>query len=679
MPKGFELVSDFQPTGDQPAAIDKLVQGIGSKQRFQHLLGVTGSGKTFTIANVIARLQRPTLIIAHNKTLAAQLCGEFRTFFPNNAVAYFVSYYDYYQPEAYIPQSDTYIEKDSSINEEIDRLRHFATKSLFERRDVIVVASVSCIYGLGSPEDYEQIILSVERGETINRDAVLRRLVDMQYKRTAATLERGKFRVRGDVLEINSIHEEMITRIELFGDEVEKITILDPLTGEIKEERDKIVVFAASHYVAPLEKQERAVASIEAELAQQLDYMRNAGKLLEAQRLEQRTRFDLEMIREIGYCNGIENYSLHFDGRTPGQPPYTLLDYFPKDFLLVIDESHQTVPQVSGQWAGDHSRKVPLVEYGFRLPTCFDNRPLTFPEFEAHINQAIFTSATPGPYELQHAEQVVEQIIRPTGLVDPEVVVRPTKGQIDDLIGEIKGRVARHERVMVTTLTKKMAENLSEYLADMGIRVNYLHSEVETLVRSELLRDFRLGNFDVVVGINLLREGLDLPEVSLVAILDADKQGFLRSETSLIQTSGRAARNVNGQVIMYADQVTDSMRRALSEMDRRRNIQLEYNREHNITPRSVIKEIRELLHTAAGDEAEQDAIYLSSEEARHLPDLLEELERDMRIAAQELRFEDAAKARDRLVALSGGAVGRPPKTPRKAKGRGRKRQNYSRG
>ena len=672
MGEAFELRADFEPTGDQPKAIEALAKGVEQGLRFQTLLGVTGSGKTFTMANLIARANRPTLVIAHNKTLAAQLCGEFRVFFPNSAVAYFVSYYDYYQPEAYIPQTDTYIEKDSSINEEIDRLRHFATKSLFERRDVIVVASVSCIYGLGSPEDYEQITLTAERGQTVNRDFLLHRLVDMQYKRTNATLERGRFRVRGDVLEIQSAYEELVTRIELFGDQVERISILDGLTGEIREEKDKVVVFPASHYVSPWEKQERALRSIEAELEERLKFFRSLGKPLEAERLEQRTRFDLEMIKEIGYCSGIENYSLHFDGRTPGQPSYTLLDYFPEDFLLIIDESHQTIPQIQGQWAGDHSRKVPLVEYGFRLPTCFDNRPLNFSEFEGRINQVIFTSATPGPYELSHSDQIVEQIIRPTGLVDPEVIVRPTKGQIDDLIGEIRKRVEKAERVLVTTLTKKMAEDLTEFLADLEIKVHYLHSEIETLVRSEILRDLRLGTYDVVVGINLLREGLDLPEVSLVAILDADKEGFLRSETSLIQTIGRAARHVRGRVIMYADEVTDSMRRALQETERRRNIQLEYNRTHGITPRSVQKEIRELLHTVE-TVAEPEAIYLTGEAGQRLPDVLEELERDMRLAAQELRFEEAAKLRDRLHALTGGVMG-TQKTLRHANRKGRKRK-----
>ena len=671
MSRKFEIKADFVPTGDQPEAVEALLRGLNEGLRYQTLLGVTGSGKTFTVANVIAQAQRPTLVIAHNKTLAAQLCGEFRIFFPDNAVCYFVSYYDYYQPEAYLPQTDTFIEKDSDINQEIDRLRHFATKALFERRDVIVVASVSCIYGLGSPEDYEEITVSLERGQTVERDAMLRRLVDMQYKRTSGSLdERGRFRVRGDVLEVHSPDEELITRVELFGDQVDKIVTLNPMTGEILEERDKVVIFAATHYVTPWEKQARALVSIETELEQRLAYFRAEGKLLEAQRLEQRTRFDMEMIKEIGYCSGIENYSLHFDGRVPGQPPYTLLDYFPKDFLVIIDESHQSIPQIQGQWAGDHARKVSLVDYGFRLPTAFDNRPLNFAEFEQRAHQIIFTSATPAAYELKNSGQIVEQVVRPTGLLDPEVLVRPTKGQIDDLIGEIRKRVELGDRVLVTTLTKKMAENLADYLAELEIKVQYLHSDVETLVRSQILRDFRLGQYDVIVGINLLREGLDLPEVSLVAILDADKEGFLRSETSLIQTMGRAARNVRGQVIMYADEITNSMQRALKETERRRQKQIEYNKAHGITPYSIRKDVRDLLVAEAETVAEPEAIYLAGGgDQQHLPDLMEELERDMRIAAQELRFEDAAKLRDRLSKLTGGAVGTAKPAPRKGKKR----------
>ncbi len=667
----FELISDYTPQGDQPEAIARLAEGVEKGSRFQTLLGVTGSGKTFTIAHVIARVQRPTLVIAHNKTLAAQLCSEFREFFPRNAVAYFVSYYDYYQPEAYLPQTDTYIEKDASINEEIDRLRHFATQALFERRDVIVVASVSCIYALGSPAEYSRFTFQLRRGEEYDRDRMLRRLVDMQFKRNDANLTRGAFRVRGDVLEIFPVDEERITRIEMFGDEVERILSIDPVTGEVVEEREGAMIFPATHYMSGEEQQERALASIEAELEERLRWFRERGMLLEAQRLEQRTRYDMEMIREIGYCQGIENYSRHFDGRAPGDPPFTLLDYFPEDFLTVVDESHQTIPQIRGQWAGDRSRKDNLVRYGFRLPSAYDNRPLTFEEFEQRVGQVIFTSATPGPYELEVSDQVVEQIIRPTGLVDPEVIVRPTKGQIDDLIGEIKERVARGERVLVTTLTKRMAEDLSEYLTELDIKVHYLHSEIETLVRSEILRDLRLGVYDVVVGINLLREGLDLPEVSLVAILDADKEGFLRSDISLIQTMGRAARHVSGQVIMYADNITDSMRRAIDETNRRRAKQLAYNQEHGITPESVRKEVRDLLVEQV---AEEPALYLAEGDytGKDRDSILAELERDMRLAAQELRFEEAARLRDHIRALQGDA-GEPAK-PRHRRARAAKRR-----
>jgi len=666
MARQFELVSEFQPRGDQPEALAHLVEGLGQGRRFQTLLGVTGSGKTFTIAHVIAQVQRPTLVIVHNKTLAAQLCSEFREFFPHNAVAYFVSYYDYYQPEAYLPQTDTYIEKDASINEEIDRLRHFATQALFERRDVIVVASVSCIYALGSPEEYGRFTFQVKVGEVYDRDRMLRRLVDMQFKRNHTNLTRGTFRVRGDVLEVFPVDEERITRVEMDGDEVERVLSIDPVTGEITEERQAAMVFPATHYMSSEEQQARALGTIEAELEERLRYFRERGLLLEAQRLEQRTRYDMEMIREIGYCQGIENYSRHFDGRAPGQPPYTLLDYFPEDYLLVVDESHQTIPQIQGQWAGDRSRKDSLVTFGFRLPSAYDNRPLTFPEWEERIGQVIFTSATPGPYEGRVSEQVVEQIIRPTGLVDPEVILRPTKGQIDDLIGEIQGRVSRGQRVLVTTLTKKMAEDLAEYLADANIKVHYLHSEIQTLVRTEILRDLRLGVYDVVVGINLLREGLDLPEVSLVAILDADKEGFLRSETALIQTIGRAARHLSGQVIMYADEVTDSMRRAIDETNRRRARQVEYNQEHGITPESVQKGIRDLL---VAEVAEEPAIYSAGDGliGKDRDSILAELERDMRLAAQELRFEEAAKLRDHLRAIQGQAGG--PSAP-KARARG---------
>jgi len=673
VPQQFELISDLKPKGDQPEAIARLAEGVASGLKRQTLLGVTGSGKTFSIAHVVAQVQRPTLVIAHNKTLAAQLCGEFREFFPKNAAAYFVSYYDYYQPEAYLPQTDTYIEKDSSINEEIDRLRHFATQALFERRDVIVVASVSCIYALGSPEEYQRFTFQVEKDKSYDRDRLLRRLVDMQFKRNDMALGRGTFRVRGDVLEIYPVDEDRITRVELFGDEVERIMAVDPVTGEVVGEREAAMIFPATHYMSGVEQQERALASIEEELEERLRYFRDRGLLLEAQRLEQRTRYDMEMIREIGYCQGIENYARHFDGRAPGQPPYTLLDYFPEDFLLVVDESHQTVPQIAGQHSADRSRKESLVQYGFRLPSAFDNRPLTFEEWEQRVDQVIFTSATPGPYELRVSQQVVEQIVRPTGLVDPDLIVRPIKGQVDDLIGEIQARVSRGERVLVTTLTKKMAEDLAEYLADVDIKVHYLHSEIQTLVRSEILRDLRLGVYDVVVGINLLREGLDLPEVSLVAILDADKEGFLRSEVSLIQTIGRAARHVSGQVIMYADQVTDSMRRAIEETNRRRVRQVQYNQEHGIKPESVRKAIRDLLVEQV---AEESAIYSAGEgpPEEQLPNLLAELEHDMRLAAQELRFEEAAKIRDRIRALGGQvAAARPVGGPRRM-GRGKRRR-----
>jgi excinuclease ABC subunit B len=663
MARQFEIISDLAPKGDQPQAIERLAEGVLGGMKRQTLLGVTGSGKTYAMAHVIARAQRPTLVIAHNKTLAAQLCGEFREFFPNNAVAYFVSYYDYYQPEAYLPQTDTYIEKDASINEEIDRLRHYATQALFERRDVIVVASVSCIYALGCPEEYERLTFHLKKGESYDRDRLLRKLVAMQFSRTHADLTRGRFRVRGDVLEILPVDEERVTRIEMFGDEVERVLSVDPVTGEVVDERDACMIFPATHYVSDLEQQEKALASIEEELNERLRYFRERGMLLEAQRLEQRTRYDMEMIREIGYCQGIENYSRHLDGREPGQAPYTLLDYFPEDFLMIVDESHQTIPQIAGQHAGDRSRKDSLVRHGFRLPSAYDNRPLTFDEWDARAGQVIFTSATPGPHEMRVSEQVVEQIIRPTGLVDPEVVVRPTKGQVDDLIGEIQQRVSSGERVLVTTLTKKMAEDLSEYLAEMGMKVHYLHSEIETLVRTEILRDLRLGVYDVVVGINLLREGLDLPEVSLVAILDADKEGFLRSEISLIQTIGRAARHLSGQVIMYGDQMTDSMRRAIDETNRRRERQLEYNREHGIKPESVRKAIRDLL---VDEVAEEPAIYSVGEGVpeRELPNLIAELEHDMRLAARELRFEEAARIRDRLRAIQGEA-----EAPAKTRGR----------
>ncbi len=652
MARQFELISELTPKGDQPDAIERLAEGVLGGLARQTLLGVTGSGKTFTMAHVIARVQRPTLVMVHNKTLAAQLCGEFREFFPNNAVAYFVSYYDYYQPEAYLPQTDTYIEKDSSINEEIDRLRHFATQALFERRDVVVVASVSCIYALGCPEEYERLTFQVKRGGSYDRDRLLRRLVAMQFTRNDTALKRGTFRVRGDVLEILPVDEERIIRIEMFGEEVEKVLSIDPVTGEVVSELDGAMIFPATHYVSGADQQEEAIAAIEAELEERLRYFNERGKLLEAQRLEQRTRYDMEMIREIGYCQGIENYARHFDKREPGQAPYTLLDYFPEDFLTIVDESHQSVPQISGQQAADRSRKDSLVTHGFRLPSAYDNRPLTFEEWEHRIGQVIFTSATPAEYELRGSDRVVEQIIRPTGRVDPEVVLRPTKGQIDHLIGEIRGRVARGERVLITTLTKKMAEDLSEYLAELDIKVHYLHSEIQTMVRTEILRDLRLGVYDVVVGINLLREGLDLPEVSLVAILDADKEGFLRSETALIQTIGRAARHISGQVTMYADEVTNSMRRAIDETNRRRRRQVEYNEEHGIEPESVRKAIRDLL---VEEVAEEPALYGTDEggSGKPLTEVIAELEYDMRLAAQELRFEEAAKIRDHIRSLQG--------------------------
>jgi excinuclease ABC subunit B len=658
----FKLVSDFAPAGDQPAATAKLAEGVLRGDDRQTLLGITGSGKSFTIAGVIEAVQRPTLVIAPNKSLAAQLANEFREFFPNNAVEYFVSYYDYYQPEAYIPSSDTYIEKDSSINDEIDRLRHAATSALLSRRDVVIVASVSCIYGLGSPEEYEAHLLRLKVGHDYEQRAILARLVDMAYERNEFSFARGKFRVRGDTIDILPAYEESAFRVELFGDTVERLVRMDPLTGEVLGELEELVVFPASHYVASNDRMTRAMVGIEAELADRLKVLESEGKLLEAQRLRMRTDYDLEMLRQVGFCNGIENYSRHIDGRAPGSAPSTLIDYFPDDFLVVIDESHVTVPQLHGQYEGDRSRKETLVEHGFRLPSAMDNRPLRFDEFIERVPQIIFLSATPSPYELQVSKQVVEQIVRPTGLVDPEVVVRPSKGQIDDLIHEIRGRVERDQRTLVTTLTKKMAEDLTDYLVEMGIRVRYLHSDVDTVQRIQTLRDLRLGTFDVLVGINLLREGLDLPEVSLVAILDADKEGFLRSETSLIQTMGRAARNVEGQVVMYADMVTDSMERAISETNRRRAIQVRHNAEQGIDPQTIRKKVSDILLSISPEapmpkgrgrnrgqrRAESEAAMMPREE---LSRLIQSLEEEMHEAAKELRFEYAGRLRDEIADL----------------------------
>jgi excinuclease ABC, B subunit len=586
----FKLVSDYKPTGDQPEAIKKLTEGVNMGLKCQTLLGVTGSGKTYTMANIIKNVNKPTLVIAHNKTLAAQLCSEFKEFFPENAVEYFVSYYDYYQPEAYVPQTDTYIEKDASINEEIDKLRHSATAALFERRDVIIVASVSCIYGLGDPEDYEDLMLSLRPGMVKDRDEILKKLVDIHYERNDINFVRGKFRVRGDVIEVfPASSSDKAIRIELFGDEIDRITEIDVLTGEIVGERNHVAIFPASHYATSKEKLKRAIESIEKELEERYKELKDQGKILEAERLKQRTNYDIEMLQEVGYCSGIENYSRHISGRPAGSPPYTLLDYFPDDFLMFIDESHVTIPQIRGMYNGDRARKESLVDFGFRLPSAFDNRPLKFEEFEDRINQLICVSATPGPYELEHSERVVEQIIRPTGLVDPEVKVKPVKGQVDDLLSEIKMTVEKGYRVLVTTLTKKMAEDLTDYFNDMGVKVKYLHSDIETIERMEIIRDLRLGKFDVLIGINLLREGLDIPEVALVAILDADKEGFLRSETSLIQTIGRAARNAEGRVIMYADTITDSMKKAINETNRRRAIQIDYNKRHGNHPKDNCK------------------------------------------------------------------------------------------
>jgi len=648
----FQLAAPFSPTGDQPQAIEKLVEGIREGYREQTLLGVTGSGKTFTMANVIAQIQRPTLILAHNKTLAAQLCSEFKEFFPNNAVEYFVSYYDYYQPEAYIPRTDLFIEKDADINEEIDKLRHSATRALLSRRDVIIVASVSCIYGLGSPDEYYNFVLGLRRGERRRLEKVLRQLVDMQYERNDYNFVRGKFRLRGDTLEIYPAYEEIAVRVEFWGDEIERIMEVDPLTGEILGERQTIDVYPARHFVTSHDKLVSAVADIEGEMEGRLAELREQNKLVEAARLEARTRYDLEMLREVGYCAGVENYSRHLARREAGSQPSTLLDYFPDDSLMFVDESHISLPQVRGMYHGDRSRKVVLVDYGFRLPSAMDNRPLTFAEFERHINQVIFVSATPGPYEHDHSQQTVEQIIRPTGLLDPTVEIRPIEGQIDHLIGEINLRVSRQERCLVTTLTKKMAERLADYLKEMGIKTHYLHSEIDTLERVEILRDLRLGVYDVVVGINLLREGLDLPEVSLVAILDADKEGFLRSDGSLIQTMGRASRHVDGHVIMYADHVTQSMRRALDETNRRRAIQESYNIVHGIEPQGIKKAIRDITERLRAV-AESRAEYRVGEglPRAEISRLIKDLESQMKAAARNLEFEKAALYRDEIVEL----------------------------
>ncbi len=651
----FVLHSEYKPRGDQPQAIDNLVNSLAKGNRHQTLLGITGSGKTFTMANVIKETNRPALIIAPNKTLAAQLCGEFQAFFPENAVEYFVSYYDYYQPEAYVPQTDTYIEKDSSVNDEIDKLRHSATAALFERRDVIIVASVSCIYGLGSPEDYGNLMLSLREGQEYGRDKILRKLVEIQYTRNDIDFHRGTFRVRGDVIEIfPASFSGQAIRVELFGDEVERILEMDTLTGEVLGQRKHVCVFPASHYVTEEAKLQAAMRNIESELEERLKEFQGQGKLLEAQRLEQRTRYDLEMMQEMGFCQGIENYSRHLDGRNPGVPPYTLLDYFPKDFLLFIDESHVTVPQIGGMYAGDRSRKETLVEFGFRLPSALDNRPLTFVEFEDRVSQAVYVSATPADYERKHSAIIVEQIIRPTGLVDPEVEVRPVKGQMDDLLHEIRLREGKKQRVLVTTLTKRMAEDLTDYFREMGVRVRYMHSDIDTLERMEIIRDLRLGEFDVLVGINLLREGLDLPEVTLVAILDADKEGFLRSERSLIQTMGRAARNVEGKVIMYADTITGSMASAISETERRREKQIAFNEKNNITPETIRKAVRDVIEATTA--AESPGEYVVKKDVQVMPKqeikrLIKDLEQQMRTAAKQLEFEKAAQLRDMIIEL----------------------------
>ena len=650
----FKLKAPYEPTGDQPQAIAELVKGFKEGNQCQTLLGVTGSGKTFTMANVIQQLQKPTLVIAHNKTLAAQLYGEFKEMFPDNAVEYFVSYYDYYQPEAYVPSSDTYIAKDSSVNEEIDKLRLSATAALIERRDVVVIASVSCIYGLGEPENFEQMMVSLRPGMEKDRDEVLRQLIDIQYDRNDMDFKRGTFRVRGDTVEVVPADRgDTAIRVEFFGDEIDRISEIDMLTGEIKNTLNHIAIFPASHYVVPKERMEKAIKNIEIELEEQVKYFKEEGKLLEAQRIAERTNFDIEMMRETGFCSGIENYSRHLAGLAPGQPPNTLMDYFPDDFIIMIDESHKTVPQIGGMYHGDQSRKRTLVEYGFRLPSALDNRPLSFEEFENKIDQVMFVSATPGKYEEEHELLRAEQVIRPTGLLDPEVEVRPVEGQIDDLIGEVNKEIANKHKILITTLTKRMAEDLTDYMRELGIRVRYLHSDIDTLERTEIVRDMRLDVFDVLVGINLLREGLDIPEITLVAILDADKEGFLRSETSLIQTIGRAARNAEGHVIMYADTITDSMRAALDETQRRREVQMAYNEEHGITPKTIQKAVRDLISVsrkvAASElQMEKDPESMSEKE---LEKLIKELEKQMKKAAADLNFEAAAELRDKLIEL----------------------------
>jgi excinuclease ABC subunit B len=646
----FRIESSYKPTGDQPEAIKSLVRGLEKGNKHQVLLGVTGSGKTFTMANVIEMVQKPTLVIAHNKTLAYQLASEFKEFFPDSAVEYFVSYYDYYQPEAYVPQTDTYIEKDSSINDEIDKLRHSATMSLFERRDVIIVASVSCIYGLGDPIDYENLVVSLRPGMVKDRDQIMRKLVDIQYMRNDINFERGTFRVRGDVLEIfPASSSENTLRVEFFGDEIDRITEVNHITGEVIGYRNHVSIFPASHFATTSEKVEKAIFKIEEELEVRLKELRDKDKLVEAQRLEQRTRYDLEMLKEMGFCSGIENYSRHLSDRPAGSKPYTLIDYFPDDFLIIVDESHVTVPQIRAMYAGDRSRKTTLVDYGFRLPSALDNRPLRFDEFEKMVNQIIYTSATPGPYEMERTEQIVEQIIRPTGLLDPVIEVRPTEHQIDDLLAEIRRVSARGERTLVTTLTKRMAEDLTDYFKEVGIKVTYLHSDVDTIERMEIIRDLRLGKYDVLVGINLLREGLDLPEVSLVAILDADKEGFLRSETSMIQTIGRAARHLEGKVIMYADKITGSMRRAIDETERRRKIQAEYNEKHGITPKSIVKDVRNIIEATLV--AEEQIEYDEELSAEELDAIVLGMESAMLQAAESLEFERAAELRDKIIQM----------------------------